>query len=69
MEDSELFISPQIKQKFGWVTVGILLVYIAVHMGLFAGVLFLHCKRKVKERCCKPKLKQPEKKAVDEAES
>jgi len=38
-------------------------------MALFTGIVFLHCKRKVKEKCCKPKAKKPVTPVTEKAES
>jgi hypothetical protein len=57
VDEAEYFITPQRKQDFGWVSIGILMFYMAVHMGYFATVLGRDCKEKIKARCCKPKEK------------
>jgi len=58
-EDSELFLLPPVKTFFGWVTVGILVVYLVIHLFLFALVLGADCKSKCKARCGKKKPETP----------
>jgi len=58
--ESDLFLSPLDKQSLGWVTVGILFMYLAIHLTLFAKVLMTDIKSCCRARCCKAKPKQPE---------
>jgi hypothetical protein len=51
--ESELFISPVVKERFGLVVVGILLFYLTFHLYLFASVVIKDCKNTCKARCGK----------------
>ena len=50
-KESDLFLQPKVKQRFGWTTVGILLAYLATHLFLFAKIVLADCKDKIKAKC------------------